>query len=139
MQTLPSCPECHSEYTWQDGDALNCPECGHIWSQQAMDAAQDEGLVVRDVNGTQLADGDSVTVVKDLKVKGSSSALKIGTKVKRAKPQRTITHPRIKRRSVSRFAALRMLAEQHINGVALRFIQGAAAIARQRRHIAKFT
>ena len=59
--------------------------------------------------------------------------------VKRAKPQRTITHPRIKRRSVSRFAALRMLAEQHINGVALRFIQGAAAIARQRRHIAKFT
>ncbi|MDU4941119.1 MAG: zinc ribbon domain-containing protein YjdM [Mixta calida] len=82
MQTLPSCPECHSEYTWQDGDALNCPECGHIWSKQAMDAAQDEGLVVRDVNGTQLADGDSVTVVKDLKVKGSSSALKIGTKVK---------------------------------------------------------
>ncbi|GLR08445.1 hypothetical protein COO59_14310 [Mixta theicola] len=82
MQTLPSCPECHSEYTWQDGDALNCPECGHIWSQQDAGTLQDEGLVVRDANGTLLADGDSVTVIKDLKVKGSSSALKIGTKVK---------------------------------------------------------
>lgn len=82
MQTLPSCPECHSEYTWQDGDALNCPECGHIWTQQDAGMAQDEGLVVRDANGTLLADGDSVTVIKDLKVKGSSSALKIGTKVK---------------------------------------------------------
>lgn len=82
MQTLPSCPECHSEYTWQDGDALNCPECGHIWMQQDAGMAQDEGLVVRDANGTLLADGDSVTVIKDLKVKGSSSALKIGTKVK---------------------------------------------------------
>lgn len=82
MQTLPSCPECHSEYTWQDGDALNCPECGHIWTQQDAEMAQDEGLVVRDANGTLLADGDSVTVIKDLKVKGSSSALKIGTKVK---------------------------------------------------------
>lgn len=82
MQTLPSCPECHSEYTWQDGDALNCPKCGHIWTQQDAGMAQDEGLVVRDANGTLLADGDSVTVIKDLKVKGSSSALKIGTKVK---------------------------------------------------------
>lgn len=82
MQTLPSCPECHSEYTWQDGDALNCPECGHIWSLQATNTAQDEELTVRDANGTLLADGDSVTVIKDLKVKGSSSALKIGTKVK---------------------------------------------------------
>lgn len=82
MQTLPSCPECHSEYTWQDGDTLNCPECGHIWSQQDAATQQDQELVVRDANGTQLADGDSVTVIKDLKVKGSSSALKIGTKVK---------------------------------------------------------
>ncbi|MDR7344512.1 protein PhnA [Pantoea alhagi] len=82
MQTLPSCPECHSEYTWQDGDTLNCPECGHIWTQQEAGAPQDQELIVRDANGTQLADGDSVTVIKDLKVKGSSSALKIGTKVK---------------------------------------------------------
>lgn len=82
MQTLPSCPECHSEYTWQDGDTLNCPECGHIWSQQDAATQQDQELVVRDANGTQLAGGDSVTVIKDLKVKGSSSALKIGTKVK---------------------------------------------------------
>ncbi|WP_081317704.1 zinc ribbon domain-containing protein YjdM [Pantoea dispersa] len=59
---------------------MNCPSCGHIWSASADDSS--EGLVVRDANGNLLADGDSVTVVKDLKVKGSSSTLKIGTKVK---------------------------------------------------------
>ena len=80
MQPLPACPLCHSEYTWQDGDNLNCPECGHIWSQT--EAQSDDALVVRDANGNLLADGDNVTVIKDLKVKGSSSTLKIGTKVK---------------------------------------------------------
>lgn len=80
MQPLPACPLCHSEYTWQDGDNLNCPECGHIWSQT--EAPSDDALVVRDANGNLLADGDNVTVIKDLKVKGSSSTLKIGTKVK---------------------------------------------------------
>ncbi|MBD9643292.1 MULTISPECIES: zinc ribbon domain-containing protein YjdM [Pantoea] len=80
MSTLPACPVCHADYTWQDGENLNCPSCGHIWTANADDAS--DGLVVRDANGNLLADGDSVTVVKDLKVKGSSSTLKIGTKVK---------------------------------------------------------
>ena len=80
MTTLPACTACQADYTWQDGDNLNCPSCGHIWSMSSDAAA--EGLVVRDANGNLLADGDSVTVVKDLKVKGSSSTLKIGTKVK---------------------------------------------------------
>ncbi|KAA8996158.1 alkylphosphonate utilization protein [Affinibrenneria salicis] len=82
MQKLPDCPQCGSEYTWQADEVLNCPECGHEWPLNGESAAQEEGLIVRDANGNLLADGDSVTVVKDLKVKGSSSALKIGTKVK---------------------------------------------------------
>ncbi|PRD13713.1 zinc ribbon domain-containing protein YjdM [Pantoea coffeiphila] len=81
MQTLPPCPKCHSEYSWQDGDMLNCPECGHVWADGA-DSGTDEGLIVKDANGNLLADGDCVTVIKDLKVKGSSTPLKIGTKVK---------------------------------------------------------
>jgi len=81
MQTLPPCPKCHSGYSWQDGAMLNCPECGHVWAEGAQDAAE-ESLVVKDANGNLLADGDSVTVIKDLKVKGSSTPLKIGTKVK---------------------------------------------------------
>lgn len=79
---LPNCPKCNSEYTWQEGEKLNCPECGNEWSENGDSAVADEGLVVRDANGNLLADGDAVTVVKDLKVKGSSSTLKIGTKVK---------------------------------------------------------
>ncbi len=82
MQQLPPCPQCSSEFTWQEGEQLNCPECGHEWSASLTATAEDEGLTVRDANGNLLADGDSVTVVKDLKVKGSSSTLKIGTKVK---------------------------------------------------------
>ena len=81
MQTLPPCPKCHSDYTWQDGVLFNCPECGHVWAEGA-DAEADDALVVKDANGNLLADGDSVTVIKDLKVKGSSTPLKIGTKVK---------------------------------------------------------
>ncbi|MFS2225371.1 zinc ribbon domain-containing protein YjdM [Pantoea sp. B65] len=81
MQQLPNCPKCNSGFTWQEGEQLNCPECGNEWSASAESVAE-EGLVVRDANGNLLADGDSVTVVKDLKVKGSSSTLKIGTKVK---------------------------------------------------------
>ncbi|MCB5306967.1 zinc ribbon domain-containing protein YjdM [Yersinia massiliensis] len=80
--SLPNCPKCNSEFTWQDGEKLNCPECGNEWSENTASSADEEGLVVRDANGNLLADGDSVTVVKDLKVKGSSSTLKIGTKVK---------------------------------------------------------
>ncbi|WP_192458111.1 zinc ribbon domain-containing protein YjdM [Musicola keenii] len=82
MEQLPACPKCQSEYTWQDGEMLNCPECGHVWAQVGEADAQEEGLIVRDANGNLLADGDTVTVIKDLKVKGSSSTLKIGTRVK---------------------------------------------------------
>ncbi|MCP1145870.1 zinc ribbon domain-containing protein YjdM [Lysinibacillus endophyticus] len=77
---LPNCPKCNSEYTYQDGELLICPECAHEWSEN--DQHEEEGLVVRDANGNLLADGDTVSVIKDLKVKGSSSTLKIGTKVK---------------------------------------------------------
>ncbi|AVT57742.1 MULTISPECIES: zinc ribbon domain-containing protein YjdM [Pectobacterium] len=82
MQQLPHCPKCSSEYTWQEGDMLNCPECGNEWSAAGDAPAQDDGLVVKDANGNLLADGDTVTVIKDLKVKGSSTPLKIGTRVK---------------------------------------------------------
>ena len=81
MSNLPKCPECSSEYTYEDRDQYVCPECGHEWSQQAAEAEADEQLVT-DANGNPLADGDSVTVIKDLKVKGTSSVVKVGTKVK---------------------------------------------------------
>lgn len=81
MEKLPNCPKCNSEYTYEDGSLLVCPECGHEWSL-ASEAEGDDALVVKDANGNILSDGDSVTIIKDLKVKGSSSSLKIGTKVK---------------------------------------------------------
>ncbi|MEO4054573.1 zinc ribbon domain-containing protein YjdM [Solibacillus sp. CAU 1738] len=80
MENLPNCPKCNSAYTYEDGTMYICPECAHEWSQT--EEIVEEGLVVRDANGNLLADGDTVTVIKDLKVKGSSSALKIGTRVK---------------------------------------------------------
>ncbi len=81
MDKLPNCPKCNSEYTYDDGTFLVCPECGHEWT--AGSEGNNEGeLVVKDANGNILKDGDSVTIVKDLKVKGASSALKQGTKVK---------------------------------------------------------
>ena len=76
---MPNCPMCQSEYTYDDRGLFVCPECGHEWSES--DAAE-EGLVVKDSNGNQLQEGDSVTVIKDLKVKGGSGAIKQGTKVK---------------------------------------------------------
>ncbi|WP_142829342.1 zinc ribbon domain-containing protein YjdM [Planococcus soli] len=82
METLPNCPECNSEYTYEDGSLLVCPECAHEWSPLAEAESTDAEKIVRDANGTPLQDGDAVTVIKDLKVKGSSSTLKIGTKVK---------------------------------------------------------
>lgn len=81
MSDLQACPKCNSEYTYEDGLLLICPECGHEWPRNAGTATED-GLQVRDSNGALLADGDSVVVTKDLKVKGSSSTVKIGTKVK---------------------------------------------------------
>ncbi len=77
---LPKCPQCSSIYTYVDGLLLVCPECAHEWSQD--DSEEDEGLNIKDVNGNSLQDGDTVTVIKDLKVKGSSSVVKVGTKVK---------------------------------------------------------
>lgn len=82
MSNLPNCPQCGSEYTYEDGMMYVCPECAHEWSQSASaDSATDEN-VVRDSNGNVLQDGDTVTVIKDLKIKGSSSVVKVGTKVK---------------------------------------------------------
>ena len=78
---LPHCPKCHSEYTYEDNGMFGCPECAHEWNN-AEPVDDNDALIVKDANGNLLADGDSVTVVKDLKVKGSSSMLKIGTKVK---------------------------------------------------------
>jgi protein PhnA len=80
MATLPNCPKCNSEYTYEDGSLLICPECGHEWSLETV--FEEEERVIKDANGNVLSDGDSVTVIKDLKVKGSSSTLKQGTKVK---------------------------------------------------------
>ena len=79
MENLPNCPKCNSEYTYEDGSLFVCPECAHEWSQTE---SNEEENVIKDVNGNILNDGDSVTVVKDLKVKGASSSIKIGTKVK---------------------------------------------------------
>lgn len=85
VSDLPNCPKCASALTYEDGALLVCPECAHEWSparDAAPAAAEETGLVVRDANGTRLQDGDSVVLVKDLKVKGATSALKVGTKVK---------------------------------------------------------
>jgi protein PhnA len=82
MSELPPCPECSSTYSYEDGLNLVCPECGHEWSKDAAVSVDDDALVVKDSNGNLLVDGDSVTVIKDLKVKGSSSVVKVGTKVK---------------------------------------------------------
>jgi protein PhnA len=79
--SLPNCPKCHSEYTYEDNGMYICPECAWEWNDDPTASESDE-LVVKDANGNLLADGDSVTVIKDLKVKGSSTPLKIGTKVK---------------------------------------------------------
>ncbi len=82
MTTLPNCPKCNSEYTYEDGSLLICPECAHEWSLETEPEQDVNEKIVKDANGTVLEDGDAVTVIKDLKVKGSSSTLKIGTKVK---------------------------------------------------------
>ena len=81
MNSLPKCPECSSEYTYEDGEMFVCPECAHEWPSVAAAAAA-EVHVVRDAVGNVLQDGDSVTVIKDLKVKGASAVVKVGTKVR---------------------------------------------------------
>lgn len=82
MSNLPNCTKCNSEYTYEDRGFFVCPECGHEWSLASEIKNSVDELVVKDSNGNILNDGDSVTVIKDLKVKGSSSSIKIGTKVK---------------------------------------------------------
>ncbi|MBX8492631.1 alkylphosphonate utilization protein [Pseudomonas cichorii] len=81
--SLPSCPKCNSEYTYEDGAMLVCPECAHEWSADGSSAESFEDVkVIKDSTGNVLQDGDTITVIKDLKVKGSSLVVKVGTKVK---------------------------------------------------------
>ncbi len=80
--SLPICPKCQSEFTYQDGLLLVCPECAHEWTTESEEKIADESLVAKDANGNLLHDGDTITVIKDLKVKGSSLVIKVGTKVK---------------------------------------------------------
>lgn len=82
MSDLPNCPECGSTFTYEDGNQFVCPECGHEWAKDPAAEGAETERVITDAYGTPLKDGDSITVIKDLKVKGSSSVVKVGTKVK---------------------------------------------------------
>ncbi len=82
MSELPNCPQCNSSFTYTDAGMYICPECAHEWSDAAEPAQGDTARVIKDANGNVLQDGDTVTVIKDLKIKGSSSVVKVGTKVK---------------------------------------------------------
>lgn len=82
MSNLPNCPKCQSTYVYEDSGLFICPECAHEWSTTQESDAQSGAKIVRDAYGTELKEGDTVTVIKDLKVKGSSAVVKVGTKVK---------------------------------------------------------
>jgi protein PhnA len=82
MSNLPHCPQCNSEFTYEDGEMYICPECAHEWPKAAAAENADAARVIRDANGNVLQDGDTISVIKDLKVKGSSLVVKVGTKVK---------------------------------------------------------
>jgi protein PhnA len=82
MSELPACPACQSQYTYQDGLLWVCPECAHEWTEGGDGTKQSDQKIITDANGNTLNDGDTVTVIKDLKVKGSSLVVKVGTKVK---------------------------------------------------------
>ena len=82
MNSLPNCPKCNSEYTYEDGSLIICPECAHEFTLETQNEPAEDENVVKDSNGNILSDGDSVTIIKDLKIKGYSNALKKGTKVK---------------------------------------------------------
>ncbi len=83
MTTSPPCPKCKSAFAYEDRGLWNCPECGHEWTAAANDDSEDGApKTIRDANGVELKDGDTVTVIKDLKIKGSSNVVKVGTKVK---------------------------------------------------------
>jgi len=82
MSKLPPCPKCNSEYAYEDGAMLVCPECGHEWLVSSDESAEKNESAVKDANGAPLSDGDTIVVIKDLKIKGTSSVVKVGTKVK---------------------------------------------------------
>ncbi len=82
MLNLPKCPKCSSEYTYKDNQIFICPECAHEWNEETEHEHAENKNVVKDAYGNILQDGDSVALIKDLKVKGSSSTIKAGTKVK---------------------------------------------------------
>jgi protein PhnA len=88
MTSAPPCPKCQSAFAYEDRGLWNCPECGHEWSASAEATARQGGdedfapKIIRDANGVELKDGDTITVIKDLKIKGSSNVVKVGTKVK---------------------------------------------------------
>lgn len=82
MSNIPNCPQCNSEYAYEDRGLFICPECGHEWNLASATGNNEDTKVIKDANGNVLNDGDTVTVIKDLKVKGSSSVIKVGTKVK---------------------------------------------------------
>jgi protein PhnA len=82
MNTIPNCPKCGSAYAYEDGTLYICPECAHEWTQESSGDVGDQVRVVRDAHGNVLSDGDTVTVIKDLKVKGSSTVIKVGTRVR---------------------------------------------------------
>lgn len=82
MNELPPCPKCACEFTYELGALLVCPECAHEWAEVPQGEAVETSLVVRDAVGNTLVDGDTVTIIKDLKVKGSSNSIKVGTKVR---------------------------------------------------------
>lgn len=90
MSTESKCPQCNSENIYQDGNLWICPECAHEWSTHAAQTTEAEEIsdgVIKDANGNVLQDGDTVVVIKDLKIKGSSSVVKVGTKVKNIRLQ----------------------------------------------------
>ena len=82
MATLPECPICESHYVYLDGALFVCPECAHEWSEEPHEGVDENTRMIRDAHGNVLNDGDTVVVIKDLKIKGSSSVVKVGTKVK---------------------------------------------------------
>lgn len=85
MNKLPNCPQCNSIYTYEDGLLFVCPECTNEWTKELIENNTQNGQKITDSNGNELQDGDTVTVIKDLKVKGSSLVVKVGTKVKNIK------------------------------------------------------
>jgi len=82
MSSDPHCPKCNYEYPYPDGDMWNCPDCGNQWNEETLAAEAAAASEIKDANGNVLHDGDTVTVIKDLKIKGSSNSVKVGTKVK---------------------------------------------------------